>query len=399
MDNEVEKPIMQPIIERIPREALKKELTDDKFVRDTRKGDNKIYDVTAEDSPQVMQELGRIREITFREAGGGTGLPADIDAFDVDDEHPYHQLVVWDPEQEEILGGYRYILCRDLDPEKMATKELFVFSDKFVKDIMPFTIELGRSFVQPMYQRMNLRRKGIYAVDNLWDGLGALVVKYPEYKYFFGKVTMYKDYNVEARNTLMNFMRLYFPDPDELVRCIEPLDIDARNPKWAELYDGLPIEEAYRKMQHEVRNLGEQVPPLINSYIGLTDTMRTFGTCNNYGFGGVEETGILVTIADMKPDKLERHVQPLRELADMLLSSWFKAREKAKKARMEQSTTWQKNVRKAKDYATKNLGKMPKINNPFRRKSAAKDNIDTKAQKPTRKNVMNFLRRKNRKQK
>jgi hypothetical protein len=194
-------------------------------------------------------------------------------------------------------------------------------------------------------------------------------------------------------------MRLYFPDPDELVRCIEPLDIDARNTKWAELYDGLSLDEAYRKMQHEVRNLGEQVPPLINSYIGLTDTMRTFGTCNNYGFGGVEETGILLTIADMNPDKLERHVQPLRELADILLSSWFKAREKAKKAREEQNTTWQKNVRKAKDYANKNLGKMPKINNPFKRKSAAKDNIDTKAQKPTRKNVMNYLRRKNRKQK
>jgi hypothetical protein len=378
MENNFEKPVMQPIIARIPREAIKKELTEDKFVRDTRKGDNKIYDVTAEDSPQVMQELGRIREITFREAGGGTGLPADIDAFDVDKDRPYHQLVVWDPEQEEILGGYRYILCRDLDPEKMATKELFKFSDKFVDEIMPVTIELGRSFVQPMYQRLNLRRKGIFAVDNLWDGLGALVVKYPDYKYFFGKVTMYKSYNLEARNTLMNFMRLYFPDPDELVRCIEPLDIDAENPKWAELYKDLTLEDAYRKMQHEVRALGEQVPPLINSYISLTDTMRTFGTCDNPGFGGVEETGILVTIADLKPDKLERHVQPLRELADRLLSSWFKAREKVQKASQNASQSWKKTVRKAREYASKNL--------PER-------NME---KKPRRKNIMNFLRRKKR---
>ncbi|MCI2082991.1 MAG: GNAT family N-acetyltransferase [Bacteroidales bacterium] len=353
----MDKPEMQPIIDRVDRELIIKELTNDKFVRTTRRGGNEIYEVTSENSPNTMREIGRTREISFRTAGGGTGLPSDIDAFDIDKEHPYKQLIVWDPEEKEIIGGYRYILCKGIHPENMATRELFNFSDKFVNEIMPVTIELGRSFVQPMYQRLNLRRKGIYAVDNLWDGLGALMVKYPEYKYFFGKVTMYKDYDVIARNFLLNFMKIYFPDPDKLVTCIEPLDIDEANPIYSEPYAGLPVDEAFHKMQHEVRAHGEQVPPLINSYISLSDTMRTFGTCNNYGFGGVEETGILIYIPDIKTEKAERHVQPMKDLADKLLSDWFKRREKIQRAAEERSQNWKRAVNRARKFARQNSGK------------------------------------------
>lgn len=351
----MDKDKMQPIIGRIDRDLILKELTPDKFVRTTRRGGNKIYEVTAADSPNVMQEIGRTREVSFRTAGGGTGLAADIDEFDIDKDNPYRQLIVWDPEEQEIIGGYRYLLCGGVSPEKMATKELFTFSDKFAKEILPVTIELGRSYVQPMYQRLNLRRKGIYAVDNLWDGLGALMVKYPEYKYFFGKVTMYKSYNVKARNILLNFMRIYFPDPDKFVTCIEPLDTDEGNPEYAGMFAGMDVTEAFRKAQHEIRNRGEQVPPLINSYITLSDTMRTFGTCNNYGFGGVEETGILIYIPDIKEDKTERHIQPLRDLADRLLSNWFKGKEILQRNAEATTQNWKRSVGRMRKYINSNL--------------------------------------------
>lgn len=143
---------MEPIIKPIDRELIISELTSDKYIRNTRKGENELYEVSAQDSPNIMKEIGRLRELSFRMAGGGTGKSVDIDEFDVDNVNPYRQLIVWDPKNQEILGGYRYILCRGINPEKMATKELFKFSDKFINEILPQTIELGRSFIQPNYQ-------------------------------------------------------------------------------------------------------------------------------------------------------------------------------------------------------------------------------------------------------
>lgn len=310
---------MEPIIKPISRNLIYDELTSDKYVRNTRKGDNELYEVTAEDSPNIMREIGRLREISFRVAGGGTGKSIDIDQYDIDEHDPYKQLIVWDPRDEEILGGYRYILCGGIDPEKMATRELFVFSDQFIQDYLPFTIELGRSFIQPNYQSTNIRRKGLYALDNLWDGLGALLLKYEDsYKYFFGKVTMYTSYNYKARNTLLNFLNKYFYDDLSLVSPIEPLDYESDNKFYQELFKDLDYKEAYKVLSKEIRVIGESVPPLINSYMNLSPSMKVFGTAINEGFGGVEETGILVNFKDIYPEKLERHLRPLQNLTQSI---------------------------------------------------------------------------------
>ena len=154
---------------------------------------------TSHDSPNLMREVGRLREIAFRHYGGGTGLEADIDRYDVM-KIPYKQLIVWDPENEEILGGYRFIYGSDVEFDehgkpKLATAHLLEFSQEFIEDFLPYTVELGRSFVSLEYQSTLMGRKGIFALDNLWDGLGALTVIDPEIKYFFGKVTMYGTYN------------------------------------------------------------------------------------------------------------------------------------------------------------------------------------------------------------
>lgn len=305
---------MQPIIKPIDRKLILAELTSEKYIRNTRKGENELYEITAHDSPAIMREIGRLREVSFRIAGGGTGKSIDIDDFDTDPDHPYRQLIVWDPTGQEILGGYRYILCGGLSKEMMATTELFSFSDTFVNEYMPYTIELGRSFVQPNYQGSNLKYKGLYSLDNLWDGLGALMVKYDSYKYFFGKVTMYTSYNIKARNTLLHFLHKYFNDQEELVSPTKPIDYDINNEDYTDLFKGLEYKDAYKILSTELKGNGEFIPPLINSYMNLSPSMRVFGTAINSTFGGVEETGILLSIKDFYPEKIERHLRPLEYL-------------------------------------------------------------------------------------
>jgi hypothetical protein len=315
---------MEPVLLPIDRKLLIDELSSDKFIRNTRKGDNKLYEITAHDSPHTMREVGRLREISFRLAGGGTGKPVDIDEFDTDNKNPYKQLIVWDPKDQEIIGGYRYIKCSGLDPHHMATSELFTFSPEFISDYLPFTIELGRSFIQPNYQSTNIRRKGLYALDNLWDGLGALVLRFPHIKYFFGKVTMYSSYNMRARNTLLNFLEIYFRDPKVLVKPIKPLHYDSHDPYFKELFSSGDYKEAYKVLSKEIRTLGENIPPLINSYMNLSPSMKVFGTAINDGFGGVEETGIMINISDIYPEKIERYITPLRRLAARCQPKWWR---------------------------------------------------------------------------
>lgn len=321
---------MEPVIKPVDRKLIIEELHSDKFIRNTRKGDNKIYEITAHDSPHTMREIARLREISFRLAGGGTGKALDIDDFDTDSKNEYKQLIVWDPKDQEILGGYRYIQCSGLEIEHMATHELFKFSDKFIKEYLPFTIELGRSFIQPNYQSTNIKRKGLYALDNLWDGLGALMLRYPHIKYFFGKVTMYSSYNLRARNTLLNFLNKYFDDKESLVVPISPLEYDSSNPYFAQLFEHEDYKEAYKHLSKEIRGLGENIPPLINSYMNLSPTMKVFGTAINQEFGGVEETGIMINIADVYPEKIERYLTPLRRLALKFQPKWWRSRNETK---------------------------------------------------------------------
>jgi hypothetical protein len=308
---------MENIIPPVSKEIIEAELTGDKFIRRTNNAGNLLYVINHEDSPNIMQEIGRLRELTFRTAGGGTGLPVDIDSFDTS-ENPYQQLIVWDPVEREILGGYRYHLCDDLTfnehgEAEIATTELFNFSEVFIKDYVPQMIELGRSFVQPRYQSTNMLTKGLskglYALDNLWDGLGSLIIDYPEKKYFFGKVTMYQNYNQRARNNLLYFLEKHFPDTENLVSPKFPLDTKMDREEMRKVYVGKTYMEDYKILSQTVRAFGENIPPLINAYMNLSPSFKTFGTALNPYFGDVEETAIMITINDLYHKKVERHVK------------------------------------------------------------------------------------------
>ncbi len=302
----------EAIIQPISKELIKSELTPEKQLRMTNKSHNEIYVITANNSPNVMKEIGRLREIAFREAGGGTGKSMDIDEFDVG-ENCYKQLIVWNPEAEEIIGGYRYMLGTDwkLNADRqpiLATSHMFHFSDKFIDEYMPYTVELGRSFVSLEYQSSRMGSKSLFALDNLWDGLGALTVIRPNIKYFFGKMTMYPSYIRRGRDMILYFLKKHFDDKENLIIPMKPLKIETDERELKELFCEDDFKKDYRILNREIRKLGYNIPPLVNAYMGLSPTMKLFGTAINYGFGDVEETGILITVDEILEEKRIRHI-------------------------------------------------------------------------------------------
>ena len=303
---------MEKIPAGIDAAIIESELTPDRLLRHTNKGDNDIYIVDAFNAPNTMREIGRLREIAFRASGGGTGKPLDIDKFDTL-PRPCRQLIVWNPDEREIIGGYRFLLGEDMQYDdrgipEIAMSHMFSFSPKFLKELMPRTLELGRSFVTLEYQNTRKSPKAIYALDNLWDGLGALTVVYPQIEYLLGKVTMYPTFNVACRDMILFFLNKYFPDPDHLVRPIEPLHTDYDPEKLAAMFNGGSFRQDHKILNHEIRERGHTIPPLVNAYMSLSPTMRIFGTAINREFGDVEETGIFFKIDEIFEEKKNRHI-------------------------------------------------------------------------------------------
>ena len=300
------------IIDPVDVSLIEGELTPERFLRVTNKCDNHIYILDGNECPNTMREIGRLREIAFRAAGGGTGTPCDIDEFDVM-EHPCKQLIVWDPEARQIIGGYRFITGADMRTDEngdpcIATSHMFNFSEKFKREYLPKTIELGRSFVRLECQSTRAGSKALFALDNLWDGLGALTVVHPEIKYLFGKVTMYPGYLPQCRNMILYFMHKYFPDHDSLVRPKEPLNTNMDVEAMRRLFSGKDFREDYRTLNGEVHRYGYNIPPLVNAYMGLSPSMRMFGTAINREFGDVEESGIFFVIDEIYEAKKQRHI-------------------------------------------------------------------------------------------
>ncbi len=304
--------MVEKIIDPVDPALIEQELTPERFLRRTNKADNVIYVVDAKCAPHTMREIGRLREISFRASGGGTGKACDIDEFDLM-APPCRQLLVWNPHKREIIGAYRFIAGNDIKTNadgspRIAMGHMFRFSPAFMRDYLPVTIELGRSFVRPEYQSTHAGVKAIFALDNLWDGLGALTVVHPEMKYLMGKMTMYPAYQHDCRNLLLAFLNLYFPDPDVLVRPIDPLETNADEQELESFFAGNDFKEDYRRLNAYIRDHGINIPPLVNAYMSLSPKMRMFGTAINHEFGEVEESGIFFKIDEIANQKKSRHI-------------------------------------------------------------------------------------------
>ncbi|MCL2596827.1 MAG: GNAT family N-acetyltransferase [Paludibacter sp.] len=306
---------MEDVLAPIDVLLLKRELTKSRFLRPTNKAHNEIYIVDAYHCPNVMLEIGRLRELSFRAWGGGSGRQSDTDLYDYLPK-PYSQLIVWNPDNEEIIGGYRFICGKDVEFDQngqphITMEHLFRFSEQFITGFLPQTIELGRAFVQPKYQSSQMGMKSLFALDNLWDGLGALTHLYSDTKYFIGKVTIYNDFSSQSRELIIAYLRRYCPDPDRFIYTKKQIRISEETQKKAkEIFRKKNSREAYKILQRAIRADNQTIPPLINAYIGLTETMRSFGTMYDPDFGSVFETGIMITIPDLLESKRQRYIEP-----------------------------------------------------------------------------------------
>ncbi|MDR1345292.1 MAG: GNAT family N-acetyltransferase [Bacteroidales bacterium] len=319
---------MKKIIDPIDKILIKKELSLDKFLRKTNSGGNSIYLLDAHDSPNTMREIGRLREKTFRLAGGGTGEEVDIDIYDTA-AVPFKQLIVWNDKQEEIISAYRFILGKDVPLDNKGyphtpTSKLFRFSKKFIENEWQDSIELGRSFVQSKYQATTNPRVGLFSLDNVWDGLGTLVVDHPECKYFFGKMTIYNSYNRIARNFVIHFLNKHFKGDESLMQPYESLDMMENDEELKAIFCKSSFEEDFKILNKQIRELRESVPPLVKTYMSLSPSMQCFGSSANAEFGPVEEIAILIKVSDIYENKKIRHIysyksKRLRQLLQRLL--------------------------------------------------------------------------------
>ncbi|MBQ7449588.1 MAG: GNAT family N-acetyltransferase [Paludibacteraceae bacterium] len=304
---------MEEIIQPVDRELLRKELLKRYFLRPTNRAENEIYDITGTDCPNLMREIARLREISYRAGGGATGHSLDIDDMDTM-QKPYHQIIVWDPKNEQIVGGYRYLHLKDCiftenGQPYITSAHLFHYTDYFIKDYLPHTIELGRAFVQPMYQTKEMGVKSIFALDNLWDGLGAVVAKNKDVKYLIGKVTIYPQFDAVSRNLIYAYFQRFCKDRKGLFAPYHPLDISVEGQELAdEIFTEGDAKENFHILQRAVRTRGVAIPPMFQAYMNLTDKIRFFGNCVNDELSDVYETGIMVKIEDIYEEKKSRYI-------------------------------------------------------------------------------------------
>lgn len=319
---------MEEIIAPIDKELIKSELTEDRFLRDTNRAGNQIYVVDYQCAPNTVKEIGRLREIAFRDGGGGTGTSCDIDKFDTDPAYGFKQLVLWDPENECIVGGYRYACLDDAVYDRfgqpiLPSSHMFQFTKSFLHDKFLHTIELGRSFVAVEYQSTREDSKSLYALDNLFDGLGALIVLYDgRMKHFFGKMTTYPTYPQEALEMILYFLDKHFgiKRGEKMVIIRNPVKVSFKNRrKFKKIFTEDDFPEDYKILKAEIHNYGVNIPPLVNTYMNMSPSMKCFGGGVNDEFGNVIDTGILLSFDELKPEKTKRHVHlPEIHLARLL---------------------------------------------------------------------------------
>ena len=283
------------------------------LLRPTNKAGNLIYDITAHQCPNVMREIARLREISYRDGGGATGQEMDIDDMDTMAK-PYHQLIVWDPDNQQIVGGYRYLFgseaeIRDGQPY-ITSAHLFHYSERFIRAYLPDTIEFGRAFVQPMYQQREMGVKALFALGNIWDGIGASVYNHPELRWMIGKVTIYPDYNATARELIYSYLDRYHRGEEGLFAPYKPLAVHSVNPSP---FEGDDKQENYHILQRAIREQGTVIPPMFSAYLNITNDLWFFGNAINDELANVFETGIMVDLETVYDEKKERYITPYIE--------------------------------------------------------------------------------------
>ena len=284
------------------RLLLKREIEDSEQLGAT--GDGKqIVLCRMDDSPCVMREIGRLRELTFRTVGEGTGKPRDMDRFDRD----YLQLVLWDKSSLEIAGAYRLgqagqILDRH-GWEGLYSHTLFNY-DESMRPVLEQGLELGRSFVQPKFQNRS-------SLDYLWYGIGAFVNKYPGYRYLFGAASIGNHYGRAATARIARFYSTYYSDESIAVRARAPfLPDEATQAALAGEFDGGDQDQDYRALQDYLAEHGLSVPVLYKHYAQAMQTGGVSFSAFNVDpdFCNCVDSLVVADLQKLKPKKRKRYL-------------------------------------------------------------------------------------------
>lgn len=282
--------------------ALADELQRAEYLGRATRWDADIYSVDGGSSPNLMMEICRVRQLSY----GAVGVALDDGHGDAGDlDGTYRQLIVWDRERGEIVGGYRYAVGREVVAERLSMSHYYHLSERFKNDYLPHAIELGRSFVSPAYQ-CGANRLTMYALDALWEGI-ARVVNSTRAEYLCGRVTLYDELGVRARNLLVGYMQHSSMQTEVLMVAKQPFKAGISRRRYSEIFVGETAEENYKILLLRMRAMRRRIPPIISSYLRLSPSLRLFDSYQNEDLGGVVESAIMLTIADFYEDVKRRY--------------------------------------------------------------------------------------------
>ncbi len=290
------------VIHPVDVKAVKKALYQSRLLGETRDG-KKIFLYRFTNDCPVMQEIARLRELTFRVVEEGTGLALDLDAFDV----YYSHIVLWDDNDLEIVGAYRVgegpRIMADLGVEGFYTHTLFDLRQGNFTDFLPYSIELGRSFVQPRYWGQN-------SLDYLWYGIGAYLREQPEIKYLFGPVSLSPAYPQLAKEMIIGFYRQQFGSEVASAKARMPFAISDQCQEFARTAFSDDYSVSFKVLNSELKKLGVKVPTLYKQYVELcVDKGCHFIDFNiDPDFNHCIDSLIMVEIDKITPKKRLRYI-------------------------------------------------------------------------------------------
>ncbi|MFT7414762.1 MAG: putative hemolysin [Methylophagaceae bacterium] len=285
------------------RRAIKKELQQAELLGETLDG-KKIYLFDYQSDSTVMNEIGRLREVTFRQVGEGTGKKNDLDRYDRD----YRHLILWDEHELEIAGAYRLAEVKSLflksDTRGIYSQELFDYDQEKMASFFEQGIELGRSFVSPKYW-------GKRSLDYLWYGIGAYLKRYPEIRYLFGPVSLSDSYPEFAKALIIIFYQHYFKDKAQLATARVPYRINSNIKQWAnDVVTGLDYDADFKAMRVQLAHMNVSIPTLYKQYSDLCEMggVRFIDFNVDADFGNCIDGLVMVDLQALKPAKHKRYL-------------------------------------------------------------------------------------------
>lgn len=283
------------VIRPVDNKYLKEELNKSKLLGTTADG-KKIYCTSYAEGKSIIKEIARLREITFRKVGEGTGNKFDFDKFD----KYYKHIVLWNDNENEIIGSYRLGVCREIidnyGAEGLYNSEEFKFTDEFIK-ILPQSIELGRSFIQEKYWKTN-------ALDSLWQGIGLYVQELQGIKYFFGAVSISESFSNKAKDIIIGYCKKWFSGEnlEYIIPHNEYTISQANYSNVSEILCNNSPEQDFKSLKTKLKEMNCAIPVMFRRYTEICEAngVKFLGYNLDKNFSNCVDGFILLDITQIK---------------------------------------------------------------------------------------------------